>query len=433
MKTIFKFNSRPSARCLIAFGALFASVIAAPTCTSVRAQTAPRVHLECPDGCDAAYLRQSLSYFDWVRDRHDADLALSVVNQGASNGGSKYTITLRRPQQPEAASIVRAVPTRPDEQPVAHREKLRDAMLHCLLEALRGTPHESVFKLSLPGRSEQVLGEVDDGWDHWVFSPALLAQVEGESSYYYMDLAAKLDIGRVTDESKLLLQTSFARLSSRYDLEDDVVWSGHTDRLMQSALYAWSLGEHWALGGMAVAARSEYDNRELLLRGGPVAEWNLFPYAENATRQLRIAYQAGVGYAQYFELTVYDKMSEVRPYHALALIVDVNQAWGSMQLIVQGRSLIDEPRRWRLAAGIGLSLSLVFGFALELDVRGALIQDQIGLRARELTDRELLLELLEFPTTVSYEGTFGFSYTFGSVHDTIVNPRFGRVELESEE
>jgi hypothetical protein len=419
---------------MLTAGALLACALSAgPTRAAAEAQAAPRLHVECSDGCDDAYLRQALSYFDWVRDRHDADLAISVVIQSGSNGGWKYTITLRRPQLPDAPSIVRTIPSRPDEQPASFREKLRDAMLQCLFEALRGTPHESMFTLGLPGRSEQMLRSVNDGWDHWVFSPALLAEVEGESAFYYMDLSAKLDISRVTDESKLLLETSFARHASRYDLEDDVVWSGHVDQLIQRALYAASIGAHWALGALAVVEHSEYDNRQFHVRGGPVAEWNLFPYADNASRQLRVAYQAGVGYTRYFELTVYDKMSEIRPYHALSLIVDVNQAWGSMQAIVQGRSLLDEPQRWRLTAGVALSLSLVAGFALELDVRGALIRDQIGLRGRELTDRELLLELLEFPTEVSFEGMFGFSYTFGSVHDTIVNPRFGRVEIESDE
>jgi hypothetical protein len=40
------------------------------------------------------------------------------------------------------------------------------------------------------------------------------------------------------------------------------------------------------------------------------------------------------------------------------------------------------------------------------------IQDQINLRARAVL--------------------FGFSYTFGSVHNTIVDRRFGRVDLEED-
>jgi hypothetical protein len=215
-------------------------------------------------------------------------------------------------------------------------------------------------------------------------------------------------------------------------LEDDERASSHVNALTQRLVYANTLGRHWALGALAVGATNKYENSEYHLHGGPILEWNSFPYEENASRQLRLAYQVGAWYTNYYERTVFDRLEEIRPYHALSLIVDLNQAWGSVQSVLQANAFIEEPKRWRLAAGLTFTLSLVAGLALQFEGQIAWIHDQIGLRERELTDREIFLETRELEKTISLTAEFGFSYTFGSVHNTIVNPRFGRVDLEEE-
>jgi hypothetical protein len=49
-----------------------------------------------------------------------------------------------------------------------------------------------------------------------------------------------------------------------------------------------------------------------------------------------------------------------------------------------------------------------------------------------VTDVELLLWTVEQPTDFTFELEFSFTYTFGSTHNTIVNPRFDRVDLEED-
>jgi len=46
-----------------------------------------------------------------------------------------------------------------------------------------------------------------------------------------------------------------------------------------------------------------------------------------------------------------------------------------------------------------------------------------------VSDVELLLGTTQLPATYDITTEIGFSYTFGSVHNTIVNPRFGRLDL----
>jgi hypothetical protein len=54
------------------------------------------------------------------------------------------------------------------------------------------------------------------------------------------------------------------------------------------------------------------------------------------------------------------------------------------------------------------------------------------LRRRQINDQELLLWTAQQPTRFTVEFEFAITYPLGSVHNTIVNPRFARVDLDEE-
>jgi len=64
---------------------------------------------------------------------------------------------------------------------------------------------------------------------------------------------------------------------------------------------------------------------------------------------------------------------------------------------------------------------------LSVRVRGgvAKINDQLSLVRGELTEADILLQLQELETTYNIGGEIGVTYTFGSIYNNIVNPRFG--------
>jgi len=55
----------------------------------------------------------------------------------------------------------------------------------------------------------------------------------------------------------------------------------------------------------------------------------------------------------------------------------------------------------------------------------ARINDQLSLVRGEATEAEILLQLQELETSYNVEGRIGITYTFGSIYNNIVNPRFG--------
>jgi hypothetical protein len=54
----------------------------------------------------------------------------------------------------------------------------------------------------------------------------------------------------------------------------------------------------------------------------------------------------------------------------------------------------------------------------------ARIRDQLYLRAGEATDEEILLRRRQLATSYRYSMFVGVGYTFGSIFNNIVNPRF---------
>ena len=53
------------------------------------------------------------------------------------------------------------------------------------------------------------------------------------------------------------------------------------------------------------------------------------------------------------------------------------------------------------------------------------VADQLYLPRRSLTDQQIIARQQALATNFRYFGNFGVSYTFGSIFNNVVNPRFG--------
>jgi hypothetical protein len=380
-------------------------------------------------------LRQELSYFDFTRDPRLADLTLVVVRQPAGNGGERFTVSLGRGAASlgtEELAPARTFLAAPGAPPHESREHLLQAILSLLHGELLESAHAAAFALRLPVRTAAELSTLDDPWRYWVIAPELRGHGEGASGYYFIESTGAVSVRRIAEPSKIRLRGAYARRLSSYRLEDGSRIHGDSYGWDGRAIYAHSIGRRWALGGVGTGHASEYENLKGQLRAAPLVELNIYPYSENASRQLRLAYQAGAWTNWYLEPNRAGLMRESRPFQALSVIADVNQPWGSVQLVGQLNAFLDAPALYRLSGGAVLSLRLVAGLALTLEGQAALVHDQINQRSRPITDRELLLWTAQQPSNHFFEAEVGLSYTFGSVHNTIVNPRFARIDLDEE-
>jgi hypothetical protein len=158
----------------------------------------------------------------------------------------------------------------------------------------------------------------------------------------------------------------------------------------------------------------------------PTIEYNIFPYAEYASRQLRLQYSAGLERAQYNEVTLFDKIEETNPVHELEATLEAVQPWGELQVRSQFRQYLHDLSKYRLEVGGELSFRITRGLSLNLDGSASRVRDQIALPARGASDAEILLRLRELQSDYQFDLSFGLTYRFGSIFNNIVNPRFGR-------
>jgi len=130
-----------------------------------------------------------------------------------------------------------------------------------------------------------------------------------------------------------------------------------------------------------------------------------------------------LAYFDYEEVTLYDKMSETRPVHSLEVGAAFERQWGELYTSMEWANFLDDFSQHHLELNGGFDIRLFRG--LSLDVEGSIsrIKDQIYEPREEIPDEDILLRLRELETDYRYSIDIGFSYTFGSLYNNVVNPR----------
>jgi hypothetical protein len=72
---------------------------------------------------------------------------------------------------------------------------------------------------------------------------------------------------------------------------------------------------------------------------------------------------------------------------------------------------------------------LVQGLSLNLSGHVSSINDQIYLPRDGASDEEILVQQRERATSYKYSVSLGLSYTFGSIFNNVVNPRFASIDF----
>ncbi|HQX83208.1 MAG TPA: hypothetical protein PKW63_15685, partial [Vicinamibacterales bacterium] len=157
----------------------------------------------------------------------------------------------------------------------------------------------------------------------------------------------------------------------------------------------------------------------------PAVEYSVFPYREYASRQLLVKYQLGLQRASYKEITLFDKLRETLWQHELSADFDQKQPWGSVEFGLEWRQYLHDLSKYRLEAQADVSFRITRGLSVTAEAQASRIRDQISLPRRDATSEEVLLRLRELQSGYEVQFSFGITYSFGSLFNNVVNPRFG--------
>jgi hypothetical protein len=181
------------------------------------------------------------------------------------------------------------------------------------------------------------------------------------------------------------------------------------------------------MGGFIKGYHSVYQNIKFSKSFAPALEYSVFPVQDFNRKQLRWIYQAGLRDFDYIELTIFDKIEETLPYQQVTGILGFTENWGNFSAELSGYQYLNNLERYRLSLEIDLSLRIAQGLSLRFYGNGSQINNQISLPKQSGETANVLLGGRQLATTFSYLTSFGLNYTFGSVNNSIVNPRFSGV------
>jgi len=423
---------------LVALFALAASCVAS---RSASAQPSPgparlAVFLDCHTGCDFDLIRQEMSYIDWVRERTAVDVHLLVTSQGTGAGGSEYTLAFlglrAMTGRSDTLRFILAPTTTGDER----RRQLVRVIAAGLAPFVVRSGNASLLRITAApasGGDRPRAVPTRDPWRAWVFELGLNGGVNGQARYKSQRLQSSMEARRVTEAWKYNFEFDFEYQDDRvtdidYDKEGNVVSEETFTNLRRNwgaeQLLVKSLTGHASVGLLANLQSNTFRNIRRGLEMGPAIEYNIFPYSEATRRELIVRYAAGYAVNRYVDVTIFDRLNESLPLQVLMLNYRTRAPWGSLNFRTEHRNYLSDAAKRNTNVNGSFNVRVFQGLQVNMNGGYSWIRDQIALRKGGGSQVDVLLRRRELLTGYRYNAGVGVSYTFGSIFNNVVNPRF---------
>jgi hypothetical protein len=386
-----------------------------------------RVYLDCNHICFEDYLRDEITFVDFVRQPQDADVHVLAVSNETGGGGREIVLRfVGRERFAGHDEELRAITLSGDTEATRRELVLRTVEVALLAFMARdGFPSGVLVEVDTPGGSGGGV-PAGDPWSGWVFSVRTSADYSAEESTRDRSWDLNLGADRVTDAWKLTFGTSFDYSTEEFDLDEGDPLKAVRRERQTDWFVARSWGPHWSVGLDGQFRSSTFGNTKFSFETAPAIEYSVFPYEEYATRQLRLQYSLGVAHAQYNEITIFDQLDETHPLQKASATFERQETWGTIETRLEFSQYLHDAAFYRLEVNGDLSFRITRGLSVTFEVNASRIRDQLSLPRRDATDEEVLLRLRELRSAYRFSVDVGIRYSFGSLFNNVVNPRFGR-------
>jgi hypothetical protein len=393
------------------------------------ADQALRVFMDCRSRhCDFDHFRREIAFVNYVRDRTDSQVHVLVTTRRTGSGGEEFTIEFIGQGDFETVDdrlfYFSSDTDVEDEVRAGLTRTLKLGLVRYvarlpMAERLDVT-YEALDTLQVAPTAQAE----DDPWNFWIFRIRAGGNLGGEERQRFFATNGSLSANRTTEEWKIRLAASGWYSEDHFEFSDGSETTSISRNYSTHFFAVKSLDDHWSAGGIAEARVSTFRNHDLNIQIGPALEYNIFPYSESTRRALTLVVASLFNYFDYEEITIFDKTTEVRPSGVLEVEYSVRQPFGTISLDFGAFAYLDQLEQHSFDLGGRLNIRLVRG--LELNINGGVerIKDQIHLARGGATDEQVLLRRKELGTDWRYRLGLSLSYTFGSIFNNVVNPRF---------
>lgn len=400
--------------------------------TSVFSQTdsiknnLPNIYLDCSD-CDSEYMnyiKKNLNFVNYVRERRNADLHIIVTENETGSGGDQINLLFYGQNRFKGVNDTLYFSVLPNTSDEVMKKKFVKVLKIGIIKYLTNTNLIDNVKINynLDTISKQV-NENEDKWKSWVFKLASHFWYNGESSYTNLNIEDHVSAIKITDKFKQEIYIGQSYNESHYLYDGDEI-IGTNNNYWFSDKTVFSINDHWSYGFTSNINSSTYSNINVSANLLPAIEYDVFPYSKSTIKQFRILYRIGPVYNNYIDTTVFGKTTEVLYRNTLTIGYATNKKWGTIDLrLISGAYLHDFSLN-REDVVSDISINLFKGLSFYLSGQLSFIHDQVSLSKEEASLENVLIRTKQLPTTLSYYTRIGLTYTFGSIYNNVVNPRF---------
>jgi hypothetical protein len=101
------------------------------------------------------------------------------------------------------------------------------------------------------------------------------------------------------------------------------------------------------------------------------------------------------------------------------------EKWGSATTSLSTSNYLTDFEKNNLSLWASIGVRVFKGLSVYLSGSSSLIHDQVYLAKGAVSSDDVLLRQRQLQTQYVYAMNFGVSYTFGSMINNVINPRFG--------
>lgn len=367
------------------------------------------------------YIKQEITFINYVRDLKDAQVYIISSSQETGAGGEEYSYLLIGQQEFDGMRDTVSFTTSADDTMEQTRRKEVATLKMALMRYVLKTPLGKYINIDFTAPIEEEV--TTDKWNNWVFRLSAYGYMNAEKSYNSNTYYGSISMRKITEQWNIDFGIYYGNTTDKYEYEDETYKYNYLEKTF-SALMVRSLGEHWGIGLSSSVSQSTYSNYDLRILSMPGIEFNAFPYTESTRKLLTFNYSAGYFHHDYTDTTIYDQTTENLWGQSLFAIYTIIQKWGHGDIGLEWMNYFHDWDLNRLSFYTSFEFRIAKGFSVEIEGGASMIHDQINLPKGGASKDEVLLRRKELETQFSYYSQIGFTYTFGSIYNNVVNPRF---------
>lgn len=381
-----------------------------------------KIYLDCQN-CDSDYYKQEVDYVEFVRDRKFADVHIFFTTQNNATNGNKYSIEFTGKNKYNAIIDKLEFSTTGETTTEQRRSLILKNLQFGLMRYWIANGLKDKLSLKVKKNKKQDKKEKIDPWNKWIFRLSGRGYFNGQESSSSRYLNGSFDVKQVKDKNKFSLRVGIDNSKSIYKYEnEEIVSERKSSYLYLSDVY--SVSNHLSVALISSAGNSLFSNKAFYYKIKPGVEYNFFDYKESEKRAVYVAYTAGAVFNRYYDKTIFNETEEFLWQHDLSLGALLIQKWGDISGEVKYRSYLHDSSLNGFGINMNANIKVFKGFSIDFWGDYGLSHDQINIRAGGTSKEELLLQQKQVKSGYNYYGGVGISYTFGSIYNTIVNPRF---------